>query len=95
MSKKERAGTNFDHPDSLETDLLVQHLRELKEGKIAVLPTYDFKTHTRTPVTTMVHPKRIIIVEGILLFTHPGLCSELDLKVYVVRDLICSSCVHG
>jgi len=51
---EERSKTNFDHPDSLETDLLIQHLQELKAGKIAVLPTYEFKTHTRTPVTTMV-----------------------------------------
>jgi uridine kinase len=82
----ERSKTNFDHPDSLETELLIQHLQELKEGKIAVLPTYDFKTHGRTPVTTMVHPRNIIIVEGILIFTHPGLCKELDMKVFVDAD---------
>lgn len=51
---EERSKTNFDHPDSLETELLVQHLRDLKQGKVAVLPTYDFKTHARTPITTMV-----------------------------------------
>lgn len=51
---EERSKTNFDHPDSLETDLLIHHLQELKAGKIAVLPTYEFKTHARTPVTTMV-----------------------------------------
>jgi uridine kinase len=83
---EERSKTNFDHPDSLETELLIQHLQELKEGKIAVLPTYEFKTHARTPVTTMVHPRNIIIVEGILIFTHPGLCKELDMKVYVDAD---------
>lgn len=83
---EERAQTNFDHPDSLETDLLVQHLQELKAGKVAILPTYDFKTHARTPVTTLVHPKRIIIVEGILIFTHPMLCQELDIKVFVDAD---------
>lgn len=83
---EERSQTNFDHPDSLETELLVQHLRELKEGKIAVLPTYDFATHARTPVTTMVHPRKIIIVEGILIFTHQGLCKELDMKVFVDAD---------
>jgi len=83
---EERSKTNFDHPDSLETDLLIQHLQELKAGKIAVLPTYEFKTHTRTPVTTMVHPRRIIIVEGILIFTNPRLCKELDIKVFVDAD---------
>jgi len=81
---EERAKTNFDHPDSLETDLLVTHLKDLKAGKQANLPTYDFATHCRTPVTSYVHPKRIIIVEGILVLTHPGLCDEMDIKVFVV-----------
>mmetsp|Transcript_7525 Transcript_7525/g.18177 ORF Transcript_7525/g.18177 Transcript_7525/m.18177 type:complete len:201 (-) Transcript_7525:1654-2256(-) len=85
-SIEERSTTNFDHPDSLETELLVQHLRDLKEGKIVVLPTYDFTTHARTPVTTMVHPRKVIIVEGILIFTHQELCSELDMKVFVDAD---------
>jgi uridine kinase len=83
---QERSKTNFDHPDSLETELLVQHLQELKQWQVAVLPTYDFATHSRTPVTTLVHPKRIIIVEGILIFTHPALCHELDIKVFVDAD---------
>ncbi len=84
----ERAQTNFDHPDSLETELLVEHLRDLKAGRMANLPTYDFKTHARTPVTTFVHPKKIIIVEGILVFTHPELCDEMDIKVFVVSDKV-------
>jgi uridine kinase len=83
---EERSKTNFDHPDSLETDLLVQHIQSLKLGQRVVLPTYDFTTHSRTMVTHMVHPKKIIIVEGILLFTHPQLCSELDIKVFVDAD---------
>lgn len=83
---EERAKVNFDHPDSLETELLVDHLRELKAGNAVCLPTYDFKTHSRTPVTTYVHPKPIIIVEGILVFTHQGLCDEMDLKVFVDAD---------
>jgi len=83
---EERAKTNFDHPDSLETELLVQHLKDLKAGKTANLPTYDFKTHSRTPITTFVQPKKIIIVEGILVLTHPDLCDELDIKVFVDAD---------
>lgn len=83
---EERAKTNFDHPDSLETDLLVEHLKALKAGAAANLPTYDFATHSRTPVTTYVHPKPIIIVEGILVFTHPVLCEELDIKVFIDAD---------
>ena len=81
---EERSQTNFDHPDSLDTMLLVEHIRHLKDGKVVDLPTYDFTTHSRTPVTTHVHPKRIILVEGILIFTSPELCSELDMKVFVV-----------
>lgn len=85
-SIEERAKTNFDHPDSLETDLLIQHLRSLKASTPANLPTYDFATHSRTPVTTYVHPKPIIIVEGILVLTHPVLCDEMDVKVFVDAD---------
>jgi uridine kinase len=81
---EERAKTNFDHPDSLETELLVQHLKDLKAGEVANLPTYDFATHSRTPVTQFVHPKRIIIVEGILVLTNQALCDEMDIKVFVV-----------
>ena len=83
---EERSKTNFDHPDSLETDLLVEHLKALKAGRAANLPTYDFATHSRTPVTTYVHPKPVIIVEGILVFTHPLLCEEMDIKVFVDAD---------
>ena len=85
---EERAKVNFDHPDSLETDLLVEHLRQLKAGNPVSLPTYDFKTHSRTPITTYVHPKPIIIVEGILVLAHEDLCKEMDLKVFVVSDFI-------
>lgn len=90
----ERAKTNFDHPDSLETDLLVSHLQDLKEGKRANLPSYDFATHCRTPVTCYVHPKRIIIVEGILVLTHPALCKEMDIKVFVVSIAFCAVLIH-
>jgi uridine kinase len=84
---EERSKTNFDHPDSLDTDLLVQHIRELKSGKTADLPNYDFATHSRTPITDLVHPKPIIIVEGILILTSADLCKECDMKVFVVRCL--------
>lgn len=84
LSLEERAKTNFDHPDSLDTELLVQHVKELKSGKTASMPNYDFKTHSRTPVTNFVHPKKVIIVEGILIFTSKDLCNEMDIKVFVV-----------
>ena len=82
---EERAKTNFDHPDSLETDLLLRHLQELKAGDACQVPTYDFATHSRTDVCIDMQPKRIIIVEGILLFTHAPLAKEIDVKVFVVR----------
>lgn len=86
---EERAKTNFDHPDSLETELLVEHLKSLRAGETACLPTYDFATHSRTPVTTFVHPKPIIIVEGILVLTNQDLCDQLDIKVFVVSARVC------
>ena len=83
---EERSKTNFDHPDSLDTELLVEHIQQLKLGNVVNLPTYDFKTHSRTPITTFVQPKPIILVEGILILTNQELCNELDIKVFVVSS---------
>ncbi|HUM03697.1 MAG TPA: uridine kinase [Thermoanaerobaculia bacterium] len=77
---------NFDHPDSLETELLVRHVRALKEGMIVEAPVYDFKTHRRTRETRRVLPKRIVLVEGILLFAEPELRKLFDVKVFVDTD---------
>lgn len=82
---EERASTNFDHPDSLDTSLLVQHIRQLKNGETVEIPTYDFATHLRTDVTEQRVPRKIILVEGILIFTEPELVQELDMKIFVVR----------
>jgi uridine kinase len=82
---EERAATNFDHPDSLDTALLVQHVKALKNGFSVEVPTYDFTTHTRTNVTEARTPRKIILVEGILIFSDPQLVEELDMKVFVVR----------
>jgi uridine kinase len=84
MTKEERAKTNFDHPDSLDTALLVQQIRELKKGNTVQVPTYDFSTHSRTKITDEKQPRKIILVEGILIFTDQDLVDELDMKVYVV-----------
>lgn len=86
MTIEERAKTNFDHPDSLDTSLLVQHIRDLKRGQTVEGPTYDFATHSRTEVTETKEPKKIILVEGILIFTDSDLVKELDMKVYVEAD---------
>jgi uridine kinase len=85
---EERTQTNFDHPNALETDLLVQHIRDLKAGKIVQVPAYDFSTHTRIPASRSVElhgPRPILLIEGILILCHPELVQELDLKVFVVR----------
>lgn len=74
---------NFDHPDAIDNDLLVEHVRVLKRGEAVELPVYDFKTHTRRPETLHMEPRPIIIVEGILIFAEPRLLAEMDIKVYV------------
>jgi len=79
----ERAKRNFDHPDSLENDLLLQHLHALRNGKRVKVPVYDFKTHTRRPETVSVGPNRLVLVEGILIFVDKRLRSLMDLKIFV------------
>jgi uridine kinase len=78
-----RNAANFDHPDALDNDLLVNHLKKLNAGESVELPIYDFKTHTRLPATTRVEPKPIVIVEGILIFAEPRLLEQMDIKVFV------------
>lgn len=74
---------NFDHPDALDNDLLVNHVRRLKAGEAVELPLYDFKTHTRLNETRHVQPRPIVIVEGILIFSDPRLLEQMDIKVFV------------
>jgi uridine kinase len=74
---------NFDHPDALDNDLLVHHVRKLRAGEAIDLPIYDFKTNNRLNETRRVEPKPIVIVEGILIFTDPSLLEHMDLKVFV------------
>ena len=83
---EERAALNYDHPDSLETDLLVHHVNELRAGRPVEKPVYDFARHQREADTVTVHPRRAIIVEGILIFTDPALRRLLDVKVFVDAD---------
>jgi len=82
----QRERINFDHPNSLDTDLLIQHVRELKANRPIALPVYDFKTHSRTQETVPVEPQPIIIVEGILIFVEPRLRDLFDVKIYVDTD---------
>ncbi len=80
---EERAALNYDHPDSLETDLLVRHLHELRAGRAVEMPAYDFARHARQPVTVPALPRKAIIVEGILIFAEPRLREQMDIKVFV------------
>jgi uridine kinase len=77
---------NFDHPDSLETDLLVHHLRDFREGKSIEQPIYNFTTHQRLRETRRVEPKEIIIVEGILIFVDKPLRDLMDIKIFLDTD---------
>lgn len=83
LTVAERAAINFDHPDSLETSLLVSHLEALRSGQAIERPTYDFSIHTRRPETVRVDPDQVIIVEGILVLAEPGLRDLMDLRIYV------------
>jgi uridine kinase len=74
---------NFDHPDAIDNDLLVSHLRALKAGRAVEVPLYDFKTHSRRDETLHVEPQPIIIIEGILIFAETRLLEEMDIRVYV------------
>jgi len=82
----ERALLNFDHPDSLDNDLLISHLKLLQAGQAVETPVYDFKTHSRTAETRRIDPQPVILVEGILIFADKRLRDLMDMKVFVDTD---------
>ncbi|MFW5904861.1 MAG: uridine kinase [bacterium] len=81
-----RRNINFDHPDALETELLVRHLERLQRGQPVQVPVYDFTTHSRTDETLPVEPTEVIIVDGILVLAEPELRTRMDIKVFVDTD---------
>ena len=83
---EQRQYINYDHPDSLETDLLVAHLKALREGKSIECPVYDFTRHTRSKETKVIEPSQVIIVEGILIFQDERLRNLFDIKIFVEAD---------
>lgn len=83
---EERAALNYDHPDALETDLLVRHVHDLRAGRSIDVPVYDFARYARQPITVAVVPRKAIIVEGILIFSDASLRSLMDIKVFVDAD---------
>jgi len=86
MSYDERIKINFDHPQAIDFDLLVSHLKALRKGKSIEQPVYSFVEHNRTSETVLTHPKKVIIVEGILILTHPEIREMFDVKVFVHAD---------
>jgi len=86
LPPNQRAAVNFDHPDSLDNELLIQHVELLKRYQPVDLPTYDFKKHIRTDNTIKIDPRPVIMVEGILIFAEPTLRKLLDVKIFVDTD---------
>lgn len=82
----QRAEVNFDHPNSLETELLIHHIACLRDNQPVEVPIYDFATHGRTDKTYTVQPRRVILVEGILIFTEAALREMFDVKIFVDTD---------
>jgi uridine kinase len=83
LSTEERHRINFDHPDSLETELLIRHLDVLAKGSSVEIPKYDFASHARRQETQRVEPRRVIIVEGILVLAEPELRRRINIKLFV------------
>ena len=86
MSYEERSKLNYDHPDSFDTDMLVEAVKELKRGHSVVCPVYDYTIHDRSDKTVTVNPAKVVIVEGILIFSCKELCRQMDIKIYVDTD---------
>ena len=83
LSYEERTRINFDHPRAIDFDLLIKHLKELKKGKSVNQPVYSFVTHNRTKDTVKTHPRKVVIVEGILIFNSEALRDLFDIKIFV------------
>lgn len=86
LSYEERVKINFDHPRSIDFELLEEHLKELRKGNDIHQPVYSFIEHNRTDDTILTHPRKVMIVEGILILTHPELRELFDIKIFVHAD---------
>ncbi len=83
LPETQREQVNFDHPGSLDTQLMIDHLHQLRAGKAVEIPIYDFTTHSRTSQSTHLDPQPVILVEGILIFAEPDLREMFDVKIFV------------
>jgi len=86
LSYKERCQINFDHPHAIDFELLIEHVEKLKSGESIEQPIYSFVTHNRVQDTLLTYPKRVVIIEGILIFTNKELRDLMDIKVFVHAD---------
>ena len=86
MDYDERSRLNYDHPNAFETDLMIKHLKALKQGESIECPVYDFTVHNRSKDTITIVPNKVIIVEGILIFENKELCNLMDLRIFVDTD---------
>ena len=86
MSYEERTHLNYDCPDAFDTDMMIEHLRMLKNGQAIDCPTYDFTVHNRAEGILHIEPEKVIVVEGILIFQNLELCREMDIKIFVDTD---------
>ena len=86
MTYEQRAALNYDHPDAFDTELLIRDLRAIRQGKSICCPVYDYSIHDRSDELLVVSPAPVVIVEGILIFSDPELCSLMDIKLFVDTD---------
>lgn len=86
LSQQEKEKINFDHPDSIEFELLVEHLKKLKQNEEIQMPIYSYITCARAKETISIEPKKVVIVEGILIFTNPQLRDIMNIKIFVDAD---------
>lgn len=86
LTYEERAQLNYDHPDAFETDMMIEHLHQLKQGQAIDCPTYDYSVHNRALETLHIEPRKVIVVEGILIFASKELCDEMDIRIFVDAD---------
>lgn len=86
MTYEERCLLNYDHPDAFDTDLMIQHIQELKAGRSIECPVYDYTIHNRSDETVVIQPTKVIIIEGILIFQNEYLRNQMDIKIFVDTD---------
>ena len=86
MTYEERCSLNYDHPNAFDTELMIEHLKLLKEGKSVECPIYDYTIHNRSKNTLTIAPGKVIIVEGILIFENKELCDQMDIRIFVDTD---------